>query len=73
MSANEIRPRLGQVSHADGSTTPVMFEPDEENPHTFVAVHLDGSLVVITREEQLYVDVIGPGQAVRADIEDQAD
>jgi Ser/Thr protein kinase RdoA (MazF antagonist) len=60
----EVRPRFGQVIHADGTSTSVVFHPGDE-PGSFVG--LDAATeqpVVLNAGDQLSVDVIGAGQSV---------
>lgn len=59
------RPRLGSITHADGSTTPIFFEPSLGDPNAFHPVNVDGSPVVgLPAGSQIHVDVIAPGQMV---------
>lgn len=58
------RPRLGSITHADGSTTPIFFEQTAD-PTVFAPIDFDGQpITAFQAGDTLHVDVIGPGQGV---------
>jgi hypothetical protein len=66
-----VRPRLGQITHPDGTETPIAFErvSDEEadacdGVEMFRPVQLDGEPVTLGRGDRLHVDVVGPRQGI---------
>ncbi|MBO2461556.1 hypothetical protein [Actinomadura violacea] len=65
MSDEEVRPRRGTITRHDGTVVEIKFEPEPDDPKSFIAVGMDDGPVEFTPgRDQLWVDVIGPGQAV---------
>jgi hypothetical protein len=75
-----VRPRVGQVTHLDGTQTPVVYEridAEEARRHgggeMFRPVDLDGHPVQLAEGDRLHVDVLGPGQGILASAQGPAD
>ncbi len=64
---SEVRPRVGLLVRTDGTREQVRFIPTED-PKMFLAVTIDGERITIRPEDQLKVDVIGPGQSITAEV-----
>lgn len=72
MSDKEVRPRLGTITRGDGTVVGIRFEPEDDDPTSFVAVGLDGDPVeFMPGRDRLWVDQIGPGQAVAINTPDE--
>jgi hypothetical protein len=59
VSTTGDRPRLGHITHADGSETPVTFEAMPQ-PNCFMAMTLDGRHAVLGTDDEVTADVMNP-------------
>lgn len=57
------RPHLAQITRADGTVEPLAVATTD-NPLDFELTTLDGGPVTMGEGDQVWVDLIGPGQSV---------
>lgn len=63
------RPRLAQINRADGTVEPLAVAPTDD-PMEFELTTLEGGPVTIRPGDHVWVDLIGPGQAVSLRLEE---
>lgn len=67
------RPRCGELTHADGTVTPLVFHPSADDPNVFVALRADTEEPArFQRTDRFRIDVIGPGQSVAFEMEEES-